>query len=205
MRTWRGPLIEKLWNLHDGSPFLSSAFWVLLSFALNLLLLPVVAACPFVETMVYERLLGAYEQQRFEQRAADDKGCPAALPRDMCRAISLSTEAMADYIARKADVWAVEQQIHGAPEDVAYSDASVEQRRQRIFRNFMELVGEEIAKRHPDADRVPPPSRVGGLFTLPNCDQRHLPTYRDWLPQPANALNRQVCGLPVHLPTYPGL
>ena len=58
---------------------------------------------------------------RFEQRAADDKGCPAALPRDMCRAISLSTEAMADYIARKADVWAVEQQIHGAPEDVAYA------------------------------------------------------------------------------------
>ena len=88
---------------------------------------------------------------RFEQRAADDKGCPAALPRDMCRAISLSTEAMADYIARKADVWAVEQQATARPRDVAYSDASVEQRRQRIFRNFMELVGEEIAKRHPDA------------------------------------------------------
>ncbi len=115
---------------------------------------------------------------RFEQRAADDKGCPAALPRDMCRAISLSTEAMADYIARKADVWAVEQQIHGAPEDVAYSDASVEQRRQRIFRNFMELVGEEIAKRHPDAGSLRLEARRKGTqkiaqaieMSLSKCD-----------------------------------
>ena len=43
--------------------------------------------------------------------------------------------------------------------------------------------------------RVPGPCRVGGLLSLPNCDQSHLPTYRDWLPQRENALNRQVCGL----------
>ena len=48
-------------------------------------------------------------------------------------------------------------------------------------------------------------SLIGGLYSPPNCDPRHLPVYRDWLPQPVNALNRQVCGLPVHLPTYPGL
>ena len=39
------------------------------------------------------------------------------------------------------------------------------------------------------------PCRIGGLQSAPNCDQRHLPTYQDWLPPPENALNRQVCGL----------
>jgi len=61
---------------------------------------------------------------------------------------------MADYIAQKADVWAVEQTIHGAPEDHPYTDSCIENRRQRIFQNFMELVSEEITRRYPDASVI---------------------------------------------------
>ena len=91
---------------------------------------------------------------RFEQQS-HEKGKPAKeLPRDMCRTISLVTQEMADYIAQKADVWAIEQTIHGAPEDHPYSDSTIETRRQRIFQNFMELVSEEITRRYPDAGAV---------------------------------------------------
>ncbi|EGB05968.1 hypothetical protein AURANDRAFT_65929 [Aureococcus anophagefferens] len=91
---------------------------------------------------------------RFEQQS-HEKGKPAKeLPRDMCRTISLVTQEMADYIAQKADVWAIEQTIHGAPEDHPYSDSTIETRRQRIFQNFMELVSEEITRRYPDAGSI---------------------------------------------------
>ncbi|KAJ1461795.1 hypothetical protein M885DRAFT_611403 [Pelagophyceae sp. CCMP2097] len=91
---------------------------------------------------------------RFEQQA-HDKGKPAKeLPRDVCRAISLVTQEMAEYIAQKADVWAVEQHIHGAAEDHPYADNTVEARRQRIAENFMDLLAEEVERRHPDAGAV---------------------------------------------------
>ena len=91
---------------------------------------------------------------RFEQQS-HEKGKPAnQLPREMCRTISLVTQEMADYVAQKADVWAIEQCVHGAPEDHPYDDATIETRRQRIFANFMELVSEEITRRYPDAGSI---------------------------------------------------
>lgn len=93
----------------------------------------------------------AKHANRFEQTSYDAKSIPRVLPRDMCTQISLLTESMADYIARKADVWAVEQNTHGQIEDVAYADNSVELRRKRIFDNFMVSVNELLAKRYPKA------------------------------------------------------
>ena len=53
---------------------------------------------------------------RFENQAAERAKAMAEVPRDMCRAMSLVTQEMAEYIALKADVWAIEQMVHGATE-----------------------------------------------------------------------------------------
>ena len=79
---------------------------------------------------------------RFEQQSHDKGKAAPELPRDMCRTVSLVTQEMAEYIALKADVWAIEQMVHGAQEDQTYDDSTVEQRRERVFQNFMDLVME---------------------------------------------------------------
>ena len=91
---------------------------------------------------------------RFENQSVERSKVLLEVPRDMCRAMSLVTQEMAEYIALKADVWAIEQMVHGAQEDQTYDDSTVEQRRERVFQNFMDLVMEEINRRHPDAGAI---------------------------------------------------
>ena len=66
-RTWRGPLLERLVNEQDYTSYLRGAPWVVLSLVLNLLLLPLAALLPSLETVVYEWLADTYQKARVER------------------------------------------------------------------------------------------------------------------------------------------
>lgn len=86
----------------------------------------------------------------FEQLAHERCNVLLNLPRDSCKTISLVTQKMAEYITLKADVWAVENQIHGASDNIQYGDDAIETRRQRLLNNFVELFTEEVTRRSPE-------------------------------------------------------
>lgn len=100
---------------------------------------------------------------KFEHACHDKANAALELSRDACKTISLVTQEVAEYIALKADVWAVETQIHGAPEDAAYGDDAIDTRRLKLLRNFVDLLAQDIQSRSPEPGAIRRDARAKAL------------------------------------------